>query len=377
MPSISQEEISKYWQIFQQQKPTNGYLSQEQAMTVLQNSRLPNPELDKVWELGDIDGDGKMDFEEFCISMRLVFDRLKPGSDAIPSELPQWLVPASKRHFLDAKQALSSGSNSFSSPASLIDDDEPVLSNDFNWYISPSERREYETIYSRNSDNRGRIEFNSLDELYKTLKGVPATDVSSAWNLVNPKSEDRIDKEQCIVFLHMLNQRYKGVRLPRSVPASLRATFGKETLKYDLSGSQAEVKKPLTPTPAKPSTDDGYTSRAGQSSSTDYSSVTKDSEWEESRLRRELEDINDQLDQVEKGKHSKNANNSSAVKRELQLLLEYKQNKLRNAGSESQGDLSGARDEVMMISEQLDALREHLQQRQQQLSSLKQEVSSL
>lgn len=346
-------------------------------MVVLQNSRLPNPELDKVWELGDIDGDGKMDFEEFCISMRLVFDRLKLGSEAIPSELPQWLIPASKKHFVDAKQALSGRSNSVSSTNSLIDDDEPVLSNDFNWYISPSERREYESIYSRNSDSRGRIEFNSLTDLYKTLSGVPATDVSSAWNIVNPKSEDKIDKEQCIVFLHILSQRYKGVRLPRSVPASLRATFGKETLNYDLSGSQADVKKPLTPTPAKSSTNDGYTSRAGQNSSTDYSSVKKDSEWEESRLRRELEDLNDRLDQIEKGKNSKGANNTGAVKRELQLLLEYKQKKLRSAGSEPAGNLSAARDEVMMLSEQLDALREHLQQRQQQLSSLKQEVSSL
>ncbi|KNC25250.1 hypothetical protein FF38_08842, partial [Lucilia cuprina] len=75
------------------------------------------------------------------------------------------------------------------------DDDELKLRTDFSWYISPSDRGQYESIYSVNCDRWGGITFESLNEFYKLLQ-VPSTDISSAWNLVNPKSEASIDKEQ-------------------------------------------------------------------------------------------------------------------------------------------------------------------------------------
>lgn len=385
-PSISQEEISRYWEIFQQQSPSNGSLSQAQMMTVLQNSQLPASQLQQVWSLADIDGDSRMDFEEFCIAMRLVFDHLKTPSQPIPSELPQWLVPASKRHLLEAKLALGglppSQPSGYESP-SLLDDEDYSLRSEFDWYIGPSNRKDYETIYSMNCDSRGQISFDSLNELYATLDKVPATDVSSAWNLVNPSSDEKIDKEQCIVFLHILSQRDKGVRLPRSVPASLRATFQKTLIDYNLDSAPKRLES--QPSSTMSSFSEGYLSRikgktpAYQSPGTDFSG-SKDADWEESRLKRELADLEAQLARKdeEKKTQGKLGLSSGVVRRELQMLLEYKEAQLSKSGSQaSKQDLNAVREEVDMVAEQLTALKEHHIQRQNQLASLKQQLSQL
>ncbi|PRT57080.1 Actin cytoskeleton-regulatory complex protein END3 [Wickerhamiella sorbophila] len=390
MPQLSQEEIAKYWEIFSQQQPANGLLSGDKMFAVLKNSQLEDAKLEKVWDLADIDGDGNMDFEEFCIAMRLVFDLINSTVSSVPSELPEWLIPASKRHLVTAKQALS-GSLPTGGSSSDDYDEDMRLSSNFNWYISPQDRRSYEDVYSANADPLGYIAFSSLNELYPTLD-IPTTDISSAWNLVNPSSNEKIDKEQCMVFLHMLNQRSNGVRIPRSVPASLRATFGKQTPSYDVNSSQAEIRS--SSTEKKGGFADNYLSRLGlggrsqgyQSQGTDFS-ATKDTDWEEVRLQRELADLTKIIEdlehkQAEREQSKSNGGSSSLVRRELQLLLEYKEKQLmdRKKGTSqngSAGDLRRTQEEIDLIAEQVDSLKEHLRSRQKQLEELKAEISGL
>ena len=108
------------------------------------------------------------------------------------------------------------------------------LSNDFDWYISPSDQRNYERIYAANHNRHGQISFQSLSEFYSTID-VPDTDIRRAWNLVNPKQAQYINKDATMYFLHILNHRHRGVRVPRTVPASLRATLNQGDIDYDVS----------------------------------------------------------------------------------------------------------------------------------------------
>lgn len=65
------------------------------AKSEMVKSKLPNSVLGKIWKLSDINKDGFLDADEFALAMHLINVKLE-GYD-LPSELPEHLIPPSKR----------------------------------------------------------------------------------------------------------------------------------------------------------------------------------------------------------------------------------------------------------------------------------------
>jgi actin cytoskeleton-regulatory complex protein END3 len=232
----------------------------------------------------------------------------------------------------------------------------------------------------------------SLSDLYESLD-VPDTDIRSAWNLINPSASSSINKDACLAFLHILNNRHEGFRIPRTVPASLRSSFERNQIDYQLDSQRnsaasrwAAKADEATTTGRKAKFGDQYLTRLGRggfkASGTDFSSE-KTEDWEEVRLKRQLADLEAKMEKVEAEANRRRGgardSKPALVKRELEQLLDYKRKELReleegNGKAQAGGSLRGIEDDLRTVREQVEGLEGHLASRTQVLEQLRREI---
>lgn len=393
---IDQWEVERYWEIFSSLlAPGTSHLNGEQASAVLKNSRLRPDQLERIWDLADVDNDGRLDFEEFCVAMRLVFDLVNGEYADVPAALPDWLVPESKAHLVQAGRAVAGGHQR---AEELDEEDEDErgtgLRDGFEWYMGPAQRSQYEDIYTSARDGHGYVTFEALTGLYASLD-VPDTDVRSAWNLVNPSADTAIGKDAALAYLHVLRGRHEGYRLPRTVPASLRASFEHRSVDYNVERVRTNAAKQMsddsTGTGRKAKFGDAYLSRLGaggegnyRPKGTDFGAKTTE-DWEEVRLKKQLRELEAKIEKVEAASRKREAqgrrgdSKPALVKRELEQMLDYKRRELSDlengegAAKEGMG-LKGVEEEIGTVREQIEGLEAHLRRREAVLEDLRSQI---
>ncbi|MBN3298282.1 ITSN1 protein, partial [Amia calva] len=95
--AVPQSSRLKYRQLFNSHdKMMSGHLTGPQARTILMQSSLPQAQLASIWNLSDIDQDGKLTAEEFILAMHLI-DMAMSGQPLPPVLPPDFIPPAFRR----------------------------------------------------------------------------------------------------------------------------------------------------------------------------------------------------------------------------------------------------------------------------------------
>ncbi|KAI8335533.1 cytoskeletal-regulatory complex EF hand-domain-containing protein, partial [Chlamydoabsidia padenii] len=326
MNGITAEERAKYGEIFQARGQMNGYMAGSTARDVLLSSNLPPNRLERIWDLSDIDKDGNLDFEEFCIAMHLTFDCIN-GMDT-PMTLPPQLVPASKSHLLSYQQQQQQQQQQplYAQPTGYVQQPQPTgygyqqqqqqqqqpqytgytpspppPSVEFSWDMTPQDMTAYQNIYSKYSNDTGKVKFGQMEDFYSTL-GLSRTDLTNAWTLVDVNHTHALTQDQCLLFYHILNQRTKGATIPKTLPPDLHSAFAGEYA-ADLGERTNNNKVGKSAKLA-----DSYVNRLGVAStslSAKGSAVKKGDNYdEEDMLKRELAELKEQVRQAEEKKRN-------------------------------------------------------------------------
>lgn len=373
MPKLEQFEIKKYWQIFSGLKPVDNKVNHDQVLPILFNSKLDSSVLNKIWFLADIDDDDSLDFEEFVICMRLIFDMVNKNIDKVPDELPDWLIPGSKTKLIKDRKQRDQQEN-----ADIPKSEAPEV----DWYMSPEDVANYQKILDGCDRSRdGTVSFPSLSYAIRSkFFNVGPSDLVKVWNLVNPRNLGSIDKDPAFYFIHCLRQSNDvGARIPAELPKAMADICNKERVSYDLASPQADVKKTFSETRTKSNgPDSSKTSVSRQSAS--YSSV--DSVTDVETLERDLAQLEAELAQVEARNSSSSSQNSARILREqFEGLLRYKQQQTvehtKNSRISVPINSRAINEDLDNIEEQITVLESYLSNRHSELQSLRSEITSI
>ncbi|KAI0721498.1 hypothetical protein C8T65DRAFT_565847 [Cerioporus squamosus] len=113
-PFVQQQTTGAQWDVTPQEKASSdrifdsldtqkrGYIEGDVAVPFMLQSKLPEDVLAQVWDLSDLNNDGRLTRDGFAVAMHLIQGKLA-GRD-IPSTLPPSLIPPSMRGSIHASQ---------------------------------------------------------------------------------------------------------------------------------------------------------------------------------------------------------------------------------------------------------------------------------
>ncbi|KAJ1667111.1 endocytosis defective- protein [Coemansia sp. RSA 1813] len=381
--TISSDERQQYQQHFLNANPIDGKLPGSIARANLLQSGLTSQQLGDIWELADIDKDGALDFDEYCIALKLVFSLLHHVIPAIPPVLPPGLIPETKYKYFGAgmvSPGVQGSAVSIGSPAALSDAGAlsagqrqttgGATTTTLEWYVPGEDRVRYEGMFSQYARGSAQVRLLDVDEFLNSL-GISRPTVTQAWALVDVRKYQQLNKDQFVYLLHVLNAYTKGARIPVTLPSAVKDNIyrslnldiglggggstdgmgsGSHSYRYGKSSvSSASLTSASGSRSNKPglygeksgnvALADSYLSKLKSSSTfknepgSRYASSSKNSE-EEKRLRAELDDLESELRSIKREEDEQEGDSGDSERleatfKELERLRDQKKTEKR------------------------------------------------
>lgn len=162
--AIKKDTKLKYTQLFNATDHTrSGSLTGQQARGILMQSKLSQTALAQIWQLSDMDADGRLGCEEFVLAMYLC--ELGLQGKPIPSKLPPELIPPSFRKSASRHGSIAgigsigpaSRHGSISSQTGSIKSDTEISLANFNQTSFEDKRKENYDKGQAELDRRRRV----------------------------------------------------------------------------------------------------------------------------------------------------------------------------------------------------------------------------
>jgi len=178
----------------------DGYVSGNDVFQFFSMSGVPQATLGVIWGLADVNGDGKLDGQEFCAAMALIAG-LNEGKQ-LPSSLPSSLVQL----IWPTGLPLSSGL--------------PPPPVDGMWSIPEVDKQQDSATFQQSAIG-GFLEGNAAVSLFGQ-SGVSVNELAVIYGLADLDGDGRLNQTEFFIAMKLIRMRMTGTPIPNTLPPELR-----------------------------------------------------------------------------------------------------------------------------------------------------------
>ncbi|VDP15265.1 unnamed protein product [Onchocerca flexuosa] len=249
--AISPMDQAKYESIFDGLNPVEGKVAGNKVRPVLLNSGLPSASLARIWELADMDKDGKFDRIEMCVALHLIYCALQ--GEPVPNVLPPSLIHPTKRELVQFSSSVPPipvyqrgiGRQRTGSVVSLDDSEQQASRSERvrsqsvqpttvttsvlfppSFSLSPAtawpvQSASYEATFKQaDTDQDGFVSGADVRDIFLAT-GIQQNTLALLWSLVDMKKNGMLNLEQFALIMYLIENHKRGRPVPSVLPPNL------------------------------------------------------------------------------------------------------------------------------------------------------------
>jgi hypothetical protein len=207
--SVPQQSIATYSAQFNAvDRERSGFLTGAQARSILVASGLPQQSLAHIWNLSDINVDGRLTCEEFILAMHLI-EMAKSGKPLPPSLTPD-LIPPSYRSRTGS--VTSESSEQLQPPAGVMQSE---------WAIPQPSKLKYVQVFNTHDRNRSGFLTGVQARGILVQTGLGQDILAKIWSLCDVTLSGKLTCEEFVLAMHLCDLVKAGEQVPTALPVDL------------------------------------------------------------------------------------------------------------------------------------------------------------